>query len=231
MRQYSIKIGGITKCSTIDFPGTIAAVVFLQGCNLRCPYCHNPQFVNSFNKTIDTDHFFDFLSNRKGLLEGVVISGGEPTLWDELPLFIREIKDLGFIVKLDTNGLRPDIIKQCAIDYLALDIKSSFDNYKTISNQSVIEIEKALKESVEIVKENGDKAEIRITLYPQLINKGIIEQLAPEFQGVKTLYLQKVKLSNQILDPTIQDIQIFAQEQIDEFKMVLANFVENVFVR
>jgi pyruvate formate lyase activating enzyme len=131
-----MNIGGYIKSSLIDFPGTISCVVFTQGCNFHCPYCHNPDLVpmnRGKNELISSDSVFSFLERRKGLLDGVVVSGGEPTLQKGLVDFLRRVKAMGFRVKLDTNGSRPQVLRvlfaENLVDYVAMDIKTSPDRY------------------------------------------------------------------------------------------------------
>ena len=119
-------IGGIQKTSLLDYPDKISAIVFTQGCNFNCGYCHNPDLLNLKKDIYSTDVFFEFLDKRKGKLDGVVITGGEATLQPDLIPFIKEVKAKGFAVKLDTNGYRPDVLKEAIkyVDYVAMDIKA-----------------------------------------------------------------------------------------------------------
>ena len=124
-----MKIGGLQKVSLIDYPGLICATIFLQGCNFRCSYCHNPELVNPqlFSPGLEEKEVLDFLKTRRGTLDGVTITGGEPTIQDDLASFIKKIKKLGFVIKLDTNGSQPQIIKalldEKLLDFVAMDIK------------------------------------------------------------------------------------------------------------
>ena len=127
-------ISGLQKMTLLDYPGKVACTVFLQGCNFRCPFCHNSQMLTGCpTPAMDSEAFFAFLQSRRGLLDGVCVSGGEPTLRPELPEFLARIKDLGFAVKLDTNGSRPDILKELVahglVDYVAMDVKNSPSRY------------------------------------------------------------------------------------------------------
>jgi len=130
-------IGGIQRCSFSDYPGKVAAVLFTQGCNFRCPFCHNGTLLSkNGDNTLEEQEVFDFLKLRKGKLHGVVITGGEPTEHDDLPQFIRKIRELGFVIKLDTNGSHPEMIElllqEKLIDYFAMDIKAPFNKYNTL---------------------------------------------------------------------------------------------------
>lgn len=130
-----MRLGGLQPCSLQDFPGKVAAVVFARGCNLRCPYCHNPQLsdLSRAGQNLSEDEFFAFLTDRKGKLSGVVVSGGEPTLQADLPRFLEKIRDMGFAVKLDTNGTRPDMLAELLtrrlVDYVAMDLKDLPEGY------------------------------------------------------------------------------------------------------
>jgi pyruvate formate lyase activating enzyme len=151
-----MKIGGLQKFSLIDYPGKTAAVVFTQGCNFRCPYCHNPELVypEQFGALLDNEEVLAFLGSRAGQLDGVVISGGEPTLQDSLPEFLRRVKALGYSAKLDTNGSRPDVIKtllsEKLLDCVAMDIKAPPLKYAAASGcQNVLP---AVLESISLLK-------------------------------------------------------------------------------
>jgi pyruvate formate lyase activating enzyme len=134
-----MKIGGLQKFSLLDYPGKISAVVFTQGCNFRCPYCHNPELVDPerFQECIPEDEIFAFLETRRGKLEAVTVTGGEPTIQNGLSSFVRRIKDMGFMVKLDTNGSRPEVLEELIrhklIDYIAMDIKAPLEKYEAVT--------------------------------------------------------------------------------------------------
>ncbi len=133
-----MKIGGLQKFSLVDYPGKISAIIFTQGCNLRCPYCHNPELLDlNAESKFDTQEVLDFLKSRIGKLDAVTVTGGEPTLQNDLPAFLKEIKDMGFLVKLDTNGTNPEMVEKLIrfklVDYLAMDIKAPLDKYEMIT--------------------------------------------------------------------------------------------------
>ena len=152
-----MKIAGLQKLSLIDYPQIPAAIIFTQGCNMRCPYCHNPQLVypNLFENLLNEEKIFKFLNKRIGLLKGIVITGGEPTIQKDLVEFILKIKSLGFLVKLDTNGTNPNVLQELIskklIDFIAMDIKADFTKYSTFFNGDL----NLIKLSIHIIKSSG----------------------------------------------------------------------------
>ena len=152
-----VKLGGLQRFSTIDFPRKLSAVVFTVGCNFRCPFCHNPDLVLGKGDEISENSVLSFLRSRIGQLEGVVISGGEPTLYADLPAFIARIKSLGFRVKLDSNGTAPNMLSQLIndqlLDFVAMDIKHIWGKYHEATNVSIVE--ENLKKSVQIIMSSG----------------------------------------------------------------------------
>ena len=134
-----MKIGGLLKFTLIDFPGRPAAVVFTQGCNFRCRYCHNPELVypHMFAEPVAEEEIDAFLKRRQGTLEGIVVSGGEPTLHEDLPQFLAKLKGMGYATKLDTNGTRPEVLKQLIqgklLDFIAMDLKAPLEKYSLIT--------------------------------------------------------------------------------------------------
>lgn len=169
----ALRIGGFEKLSTIDYPDKIACVIFLKGCNFSCGFCYNkelviPEFFNDHKDLLDSEIHY-FLDKRKGQIEAVVLTGGEPTIYgQELIDFIKKIKEKGYLVKLDTNGSNPEvlekIISQSIVDYIAMDLKDDFDNY---SEYTTVPVEN-IKRSFEIVKNSKIPHEFRITTHPDL---------------------------------------------------------------
>ncbi|TFG35553.1 MAG: anaerobic ribonucleoside-triphosphate reductase activating protein, partial [Parcubacteria group bacterium] len=172
-----IEIGGLQKTTLIDYPGRLAATVFLIGCNFRCPFCYSAELVlpdKAKNQPrLSQKEFFSFLRERKGLLEAITVCGGEPSLNKDLPIFIRKIKKLGYLVKLDTNGSNPamlkELIKEKLVDYIAMDIKAPKDSYEKIGGKGVNidDIEK----SIDILKQNKVDYEFRTTIVPTIHSK------------------------------------------------------------
>lgn len=167
-------IGGIQKTSTIDFPGILSCVIFTRGCDLNCFYCHNRNLLYHFGESLDDDSVWSFLHKRKGLLDGVVISGGEPTLQNDLTEFITSVKELGYKVKLDTNGLHPgkveELCKKKLLDYVAVDVKASLEDYTSVCG---VDGFFKMSQTLDILSESGVSFEVRTTLYPGLDIDGL----------------------------------------------------------
>lgn len=166
-----MKIGGFVKSSLVNYPGKVAAVIFTQGCNFRCPYCHNPQLVfpELFTVPVPFEQVWGFLEERRELLDGVVFCGGEPTLQDDLPEIIRKVRSLGFAVKLDTNGSRPDVLAEVlpCLDYIAMDIKAPLDKYSSVCGVAVDDYE--IRRSMLLIRASGIRYEFRTTFDPKII--------------------------------------------------------------
>lgn len=202
-----MKIGAFQKISLIDYPGKISSVIFAQGCNFRCWYCHNPQLVltNLFEKPLREKIIFDYFEKRRRTIEGAVITGGEPTIHEDLSDFIKRIKRFGFSIKLDTNGSNPKILekilKENLIDFVAMDIKASFKKYNIISG---IKVElKAVLKSIELIKFFNINHMFRITFIEgfhthediyeinKLINEDlVIQKFSPALFMIKDLKLK-----------------------------------------
>ncbi|GAB6155826.1 anaerobic ribonucleoside-triphosphate reductase activating protein [Desulfosporosinus burensis] len=168
-----MNIAGFVKTSFVDYPGKIASVVFTQGCNLRCGYCHNFSLIdeNDTSNGILPEEIFEWLSKRKGMIDAVVISGGEPTLQKYLHVFIEELKAMSLLVKLDTNGTNSGILRALIddhlLDFIAMDLKAPLNKYERITGTSQLELS-SIRESVEVIKNSGLVHEFRTTLCPEL---------------------------------------------------------------
>ena len=176
-----MKIGGLIKFTLIDFPGHPAAVIFTQGCNFRCRYCHNPELVypHLFTEPAPLEEILSFLQRRQGTLEGVVVSGGEPTLHDDLPAFMARIKAFGYAVKLDTNGTRPEMIQELIdkklVDYIAMDLKAPLEKYALITGTDTNP--EILTRAMDIIRKSGLAYEFRTTYDKEVLTDGDIEAL------------------------------------------------------
>ncbi len=190
-----MKICGLEKLSLVDFDNYVACTLFVEGCNFRCPFCHNaPLVIFDQNVEIDQDEIFAFLEKRKKTIDGVCISGGEPTLYPDLPDFIKKVKAFGYKIKLDTNGTNPKMLESLIngglIDYVAMDVKSSIDGYYDASLCTEKQLENVLK-SVEILKENKIAYEFRTTLVKNLHSFDEILGIAKIVEGCPKYFLQK----------------------------------------
>ncbi len=192
-------IGGITKNTLLDYPGRVAATIFTGGCNLRCLFCQNSSLVEGLIPEIKETDVLSFLEKRKGLITGVCISGGEPTLQPDLAHFLREIKDMGYDVKLDTNGFEPQVLRNLAaeelVDYIALDIKTSKPGYRALCNTD-IDLDK-LDESIGLIKEGLFKNyEFRTTVVAEYYDRQVAAEIGEWLAGAGTYYLQNFVDSN-----------------------------------
>ncbi|HPN66827.1 MAG TPA: anaerobic ribonucleoside-triphosphate reductase activating protein [Candidatus Omnitrophota bacterium] len=175
-----MRIGGFVKSSLIDYPGKVAAVIFTQGCNFRCPYCHNPDLVypERFGKPMDFAEILDFLRKRRALLDGVVFCGGEPTFQEDLPEAILRIRALGYAVKLDTNGSSPDMLAEILpyLDYVAMDIKAPFGpDYPRVCGIEADDYE--IRRSILLIRASGADYEFRTTCHPLLMPAEKVPQI------------------------------------------------------
>jgi pyruvate formate lyase activating enzyme len=200
----SLLIGGFEKQSLVDWEGKITAVIFTKGCNFRCSYCHNPDLVlpEKLHQMPNWDfkEILNFLNSRKAWLEGVVITGGEPTIHEELDQMIGEIKKNDFLVKLDTNGSNPSVIKRLInkklIDYIALDVKTVLEplKYQEICQSKDLEIVEKIKASIKIIQNSGIPFQLRTTIVPKYHNKEIIGKLKEDFKDCN--YIQQTYRDN-----------------------------------
>ena len=195
-------IGGLQKVTLLDFPGKVACTVFLTGCNLRCPYCHNPDLVltKDNGKYISEKEFFEFLLSRKGKLDGVCITGGEPTLYPNLTNLIRRIREMGFLVKLDSNGTAPEILKpllrEKLLDYVAIDIKNAPSQYAETCGADVIEY---VEKSVALLKSSNIDYEFRTTVCHPFHSPKCMEEIGQWLRNAKQYYIQPFVDSGNLL--------------------------------
>jgi pyruvate formate lyase activating enzyme len=190
-----MKIGGFQKVSLIDYPGRISAVVFTQGCNFRCPFCHNPELVDPerFEDLIPQKEILSFLERRRGRLDAVVITGGEPTMQPSLVPFIIQLKAMGFQVKLDTNGALPDRLEEMLdrklLDYVAMDIKAPLERYGEVTKMKPDQ--QLIRRSISLIMGSGLDYEFRTTAVKSLLGPADFEQIGRLIPGAKRFVLQK----------------------------------------
>jgi len=249
-------IGGVQELTTLDFPGRLAAVVFTLGCNFRCGYCHNPQFVDEeqikgmAKGVIPEEVFFKFLEKRYGKLEGVCISGGEPTLQPDILEFARKIKRMGFLVKLDTNGTRAGVlekmIEEKIVDFFAMDIKTSLPKYRDIisalpdtglrrdcsSKSGVGEnlLINEIKKSKEIIQNSGLPYEFRTTAVKGKHTKEIFEEIGEWLKGSEAYFIQNFR-NKKTLAEEYKKEEGFSEKELAEFKLLMEKYVKNCGVR
>ncbi|MFH1505367.1 MAG: anaerobic ribonucleoside-triphosphate reductase activating protein [archaeon] len=227
-----MKVSGIQKLSLIDYPDKTATVIFLPGCNFRCGFCHNKDLVEDTLGDLGEDKIFSFLESRKGLVDAVTMTGGEPTIHKELPDFISKIKQLGFLVKLDTNGSNPTMLKQMIdsklVDYVAMDIKAPLQEYHKTTN---IPIDKdKINKSVEFLKKGKVDYEFRTTLVPGLIDKASLMFIAKWLKGSKKYVLQQFRPKD-CMDPDFNKKRPFKRQHIFDFQKAMQPHFKIVEVR
>ena len=230
-------IGGLLKNSTIDYPGKLSCGIFLSGCNFDCPYCHNPQLARGCSQQtpdFDLDSVYRFIENRRGFLDGVVISGGEPTLQADLYDLCRNIKEMGFPVKLDTNGSRPRVVKQLIdeglVDYIAMDLKTDPVKYATYI-QSNCNID-AIFSSIEMIMNSAIAYEFRTTCVKPIVTAQSIENISRLIQGADVYVLQRFHKSEMLHPEFFNEIEYeYSDEEMRRLKAVAETWVKKVIVR
>ena len=226
-----MQIGGIQKTSLLDYPDKISAIVFTQGCNFRCGYCHNPELLVMKNiAPFSQDEIFEFLKTRIGKLDAVVITGGEPCLQQDLLKFIKAIKGLGFLVKLDTNGSYPQVLNNVLpyVDYVAMDIKAPPGKYLDVTkvNINTHNIEK----SINLIMKSGVDYEFRTTVLKNQLNFDDFDEIGKMINGAKKYYLQKF-VPTKILDAKLINEKTYTDTEFEYVIRILGKYVEQVMLR
>lgn len=229
-----MNIKGIHKTSLIDYPGKICSILFTGGCNLRCKYCHNPDLAcNNWNlKTLSNEEALSFIRKRKELIDGISISGGEPTLAKNITDFISSIKEISLAVKIDTNGLNPDVIekllKRDLLDYVAIDIKTSPEKYEFLTNRKIDFPH--IKETVDIVRDSGVDYELRTTCIPHFVTLEDFSSIRREIGHVKKYYLQQF-VNEKTLDPSFACYQPYPPHVLISYREYVKTFADICEVR
>jgi pyruvate formate lyase activating enzyme len=225
-----MKIGGFQKFSMIDYPGKISAIIFTQGCNFRCPYCHNPELVDPvlFGPLIEQEEIFSFLERRQGKLEAVVITGGEPTIQEDLLEVITRIREMGYLVKLDTNGSKPLVLGKLmaknVLDYIAMDVKAPLSKYQEVVRTKIDP--QQILESIRIVMSSGIPYEFRTTVVRQLLSpEDVLEIGRKMITGAERYVLQKF-VPSKTLDQSFLRATTFSDAEFE----VLRRNLEDSFV-
>jgi len=237
-------IRGLQKTTLIDYPGRIACTIFFSGCNLRCPFCHNKDLVLERDALpqFSEKKILDFLKSRKGILEGVVLTGGEPTLYPRLKEFIKKIKRLGFLIKLDTNGTNPKILEKLVkeewIDYVAIDFKGTIEKYPKIVAAKVNT--KAIKESMKFLIAGKVAYEFRTTVIPGVHQESDLLKMAEELEQLSNRAIEqssKIKWvlqqfrSGRCLDPKYNKLKSYPKSFYDKILPRLKKIILNTFIR
>lgn len=228
-----MQINGFNKLTLLDYPGHLAATIFLGGCNMRCPFCHNASLVTkvAHQPVIPTEEVLSTLTKRINVLEGVCITGGEPTLYNDLPAFIKQIKAMGYLVKLDTNGTNPTMLKALVneklIDYVAMDIKNSREKYALTTGQSNLSL-KDIEESVTFLLTSPVEYEFRTTVVKEYHTIEDMHSIGQWLNGAKSYYLQSYKDSGDIILPGLNS---HTKETLLEYENLLKPYVDKIALR
>src|SRR5680860_70310 len=228
--------GGLQKTTLVDYPGKVAATIFTAGCNFRCPYCHNPELVLpeliKKQPKITEKEILDFLKGRQKLLEGVCITGGEPTIQSDLIDFIKKVKDLGFLVKLDTNGSCPDVlnslIEEKLIDYVAMDIKAPKQKYELfVKDQSIVE---NIDKSIELLKQDKVDYEFRTTLAPNILEEQDILAIADWIKFAPRYFLQRFQ-NNKVLNEEFKNLEPWSEQRMKTLLKKIKSYFSECNIR
>lgn len=228
-------ISGLEKLSLLDFPGRLSAIVFTYGCNMLCPYCHNPELVvEKLNRSnlYSSDQVLSFLKTREGKLDGLTITGGEPTMHNDLLDFIKSVKELGFELKLDTNGSYPDkvatIIESGLVDYWAMDVKYSDELYEQGLNGG--QMITGIAESIKLIKESGAEYEFRTTYMKGLHTEDSVHEIGEMIEGASNYYIQNFR-PGKTIDSSLDKSNSFNDAELRRFAQIMRGYVTNVTIR
>lgn len=228
-----MKVHGFQSLTLLDYPGKVACTVFLGGCNFRCPFCQNTGLVLSPQRepVIPMEEIMGVLRKRRGMLDGVCITGGEPTLSPGLPEFISRIRELGYLVKLDTNGYMPEVLEELLgkgmVDYVAMDIKSSKEGYARAAGLPGLELDR-IEKSAELLMGGGTDYEFRTTVAQGLHTKDDIRAIGKWLRGCRRYFLQNYRESDQVMMPVFAG---FSREQLENFRQLLLEDIPQVGIR
>ena len=231
-----MKIGGLQPVTLLDYPQKLAAIIFTAGCNMRCPFCHNPDLVIPEN--IEKSHLLDeselltYLQKRKKYLDGLVITGGEPTMQPDIIDFCRKVHEMGYAIKLDTNGLMPEVLEKLLeeklLDYLAMDLKGPVDKYEKFCGIKA-DCDK-INKSIKIVKDSGLPYEFRSTLVKGLHDKDDVAEMAKAIKGAKLYYLQNFNFQDRLVDSGFSG-KSFLVKEMENLAKIAQEFVKNCKIR
>ncbi len=228
-------IAGFQKSTLLDYPGKLAAMVFTYGCNLRCEYCHNPELVTqpcTKERLFSEKEIYDHLKKRMGLLDALVITGGEPTIQKDLEAFIVKLKEINLLIKLDTNGTKPDVverlIKKGLVDYWAMDVKYEEEMYRQVL-QEQINYEN-IKQSISLIMGSGKDYEFRTTYVKGIHSPASAKKIGKLIKGAKVYYIQNFR-PGKTIKPDMNRTNSFTQKELQKIKEAISPFVEHVEIR
>lgn len=228
-------IGGLQKTSLLDYPGKLSAILFTVGCNFSCDFCYNPELVTKINKKniISQKEIFIFLNKRKKTLDAVVITGGEPTQHKDLPQFIKKIKDLGLLVKLDTNGTHPKMLKELIynklVDYIAMDIKAPLSKYSKVVNSKTKT--RKIKKSIKLIMKSKLPYEFRSTILPAIHTQQDLVKMSKLIKDAKEYYLQKFVPTGDLNNQEFNKLKPFTDKQMKELVQICGQYVKRCELR
>ncbi|MBN2254100.1 MAG: anaerobic ribonucleoside-triphosphate reductase activating protein [Deltaproteobacteria bacterium] len=229
-----MKIGGLQRFSLIDYPENICAIIFTQGCNFRCPYCHNPELSHPgrYEAVIPEEEIFSFLERRRGKLDAVSITGGEPTEQGDLIAFIEQVKAMGYLVKIDTNGSHPEVLKALVdrkiIDYIAMDVKAPPDKYKDITRATIEP--SIIRQSIQIILKSGLPHEFRTTVVRSQLDKKDIAAIARLIKGADRYVLQKF-VPTKVLDQRFMNEETWSDKEFSSVKKAIGRSAKQIIIR
>lgn len=223
-----MKISGFDKLTLLNYPDKVACTIFTSGCNLRCPFCHNSGLVTNNYNEISFDSIYEYLKKRIGILDGVCITGGEPLIHADIKDYIKKIKDLGYLVKIDTNGCNPKLLKELIdlklVDYIAMDIKNIYSKYDITSGVKV-NIDN-IKKSISIIENSGIDYEFRTTIVKEFHSTQDIKEILSYISSNSNYYIQNFKNSNDVFN---RNLSSFSENELVEMKNKINN--KNIYFR
>ncbi|MBN2334881.1 anaerobic ribonucleoside-triphosphate reductase activating protein [Candidatus Bathyarchaeota archaeon] len=224
-----MRFAGFQKTSLIDYPDRVASVLFTAGCNLRCPYCHNGDLVHGYRGPfLEAEDVLAQLVERRRYVDAVVVTGGEPTMNPDLPVFLKELNKQGFAVKLDTNGLKPEAVRSCLplIDYVAMDVKTSPGLYASLGAEDVTPV----AECIRTIMGSGVDYEFRCTAVPGFVEEETVAAMGEMVRGAKRFVFQQFR-PEKTLDPSYNEVKPHPEDKIKEFAEIMKDYVDDVLLR
>lgn len=229
-----MNIGGLQRVSLIDYPGKICATLFAQGCNFRCPYCHNPELVDPglFQECLPEEDILCFLEKRKGKLDAVSVTGGEPTIQRDLVEFFKRIQDIGYLIKIDTNGAYPEVLEELInlklLDYIAMDVKAPLNRYHKITRSNVSPDK--IKQSIGMIMDSGVAYEFRTTVVKSLLKKRDLQEIAISIRDARLYVLQKF-VPSKCLEKRFLSQTTYSDKEFEALKGEVKDLVRCIVVR